>query len=154
TARLALQVLELLVGLAELRLRDVDAGLQALLALERLLLVLAQAGDGLVGGDQVALQAEDLFLAAGELALELADLVLAAEDDPLLGVDLVAEVEDLLLLAVDDLAQVQELALAREGRRRRGHRGSAPRLLEVAAEARHVGLELLDARAGGGASAR
>src|SRR5690606_23903494 len=71
---------ELGLGLLELLLRDLEAGLDALLALERGLLV-AQGGlDGLARRQDLLLGGEHLVLELADLGLELALVLLGVED--------------------------------------------------------------------------
>ena len=141
--RALLDSVDLVVRLAQLDVRVVEARLQPLLALGRLLAVLPELGHLLVGGDQVPLEPDGALLEIAASPVELADLVLVIEHLPLFGVERVAQVEDVLLFLVDDLAQPQELALLGEGGRLRE---PLPRLLDLLAQRLALVLQRMDPR--------
>ena len=141
--RALLDGVDLVVRLAQLDVRVVEARLQPLLALGRLLAVLSQLGDLLVGGDQVPLEPDRALLEIAPRPVELADLVLVVEHLPLFGVERVAQIEDVLLFLVDDLAQAEELALLGEGGRLRE---PLARLLDLLAQRLALVLQRVNPR--------
>src|SRR3569623_1108932 len=137
--------LDLVLPLAQLLVRVVQAGLQPLLALDRLLLVLGQLLDLLVRRHQALLEPQRALFQIAARPLVLANLVLVVQDQPLLRVQAVAKVQDVLLLAVDDLPQVQQVALLRE-RPLAGHLGGVLALLvQLLAQRLALGLQRGDA---------
>ena len=138
-----LEPVDLLAGLAQLHVRVVEAHLEGLLPLGRLLAVLGQLRRPLVGRHQVAFEPQRRLFQIPPRTIELPELVLVVQDLPILRVERVAQIEDVFLFLVDDLAQPQELPLLGE---RRGLREALARLLDLLAQRLPLVLQRVDAR--------
>ena len=134
---------DLVVRLAQLVVRVVEARLQPLLALGRLLAVWPSSATFSLAATRFRSNPMRALFEIAARPVELPDLVLVVEDLALFGVERVAQIEDVLLFLVDDLAQPQELALLGEGGRLRE---PLARLLDLLAQRLPLVLQRMDAR--------
>ncbi len=110
-----------LVGLGEagvellgLLLRDLEPGLEPLLALADRVGVAVGGLGLLLRRDDLLFELQGLGLGLADLGLELAVAVLGVEDRPLLALELVAEAEQLAFFFVELGLEAQDLAAGRE----------------------------------------